>query len=226
MHIRRLSLGILATVGIAASTLFAPHANAAELAITGDTCTVTLSATDRERMIAAYREWGDNLITELKREVPTAASDIDYIMANANTSDPIPVEVEAALTRVIAASVAKGFFNVDGSAEASQILFLALLAKTETGLFANDLTITRSDIPVDPEDPTDFDPGVGASEPYKRVIQNSIPNRLNAVSEWYGEVYAACRDGEPGTYNVRVAPTGGGGGGGGFGSGGSSFGSS
>lgn len=79
MRIRRLSLGILATAGIAASTLLAPHANATELTITGDTCTVTLSATDKERILAAYSQWSDNLIAELKREVPAATSDIDNI---------------------------------------------------------------------------------------------------------------------------------------------------
>lgn len=226
MRIRRLSLGILATVGIAASTLLAPHANAAELTITGDTCTVTLSATDKQRIIAAYSKWGDNLIAELKREVPAAASDIDYIINNAGRSGPISVEVEAAVARVVVASVAKGFFNVDDNPEVSQILLIALYFKTEPTLFVNDLTITRSDIPVDPEDPTDIDPGVGASEPYKRVLQNSMHGGMSAVGEWYGDVYAACRDGEPGTYNVRAAPTGGGGGGGGLGSGGSSFGSS
>ncbi|BAC18093.1 hypothetical protein HMPREF0290_0653 [Corynebacterium efficiens YS-314] len=110
----------------------------------------------------------------------------------------------------------------------------ALIYKSVPDIFGNDFTITRSDVPVDPVDPTDPDPGVDASEPYKRVLQNSVPDRLAAVGEWYGEVYAACRDGEPGTYNIRLTPTGGGGvgggngggGGGGFGSGGSSFGSS
>ncbi len=229
MRIRRLSLGILATVGIAASTLLAPHANAAELTITGDTCTVTLSATDKQRIIAAYSKWGDNLIAELKREVPAAASDIDYIVENVDFTGPDSVEVEAALARVVAASVAKGFFNVDDNPEATQILVIALIIKTDPTMFAQDLTFTRSTIPVDPVDPTDIDPGDGASEPYKRVLQNSMHGGMTAVGEWYGDVYAACRDGEPGTYNVRVTPTGGGGGGGnggGFGSGGSSFGSS
>ena len=187
---------------------------------------MTLSATDRERIIAAYNQWGDNLIRELKREVPAAASDIDYIVANVNTSDPVSVEVEAALTRVVAASVAKGFFNVDDNAEATQILVIALLLKTNPAMFAEDLSLTRSTIPADPDLPSDVDPGPGASEPFKRVMRNAIPDGVIAVGEWYGEVYAACRDGEPGTYNVRAATTGGGGGGGGFGSGGSSFGSS
>ena len=219
MRIRKRTLGILAALGIAASTLLAPQANAAALTIEGNVCTLSPSAAEGDRLVAHYVEWSRNMITELKREVPAARSDIDYVMNNATSGESTP-EIDAALTRIVAASLDEGFWDNNNDPEAVAVMYIAMVTEELAPRFRGNQVFDRNTIPLNPQDPrSPIDPSIPISPALQRLFQNAAPNSSGAITDWYREVYAACRNGVPGTYNIGA----GGGGGGGNGGGGSSF---
>lgn len=223
MRIRKRTLGILAALGIAASTLIAPQVNAATLTIEDRVCTLTPSAVEGDRLVAYHVEWSRNLLTELKNEVPAARSDIDYVVNNALLAEDNP-DIATALNRIITASLDEGFWNVNNDPEAVAVIFMSMGLEELAPRFRDAQVFNRDTIPLNPQDPSSpiDDPSIPISPALQRLFQNAVPSNAGAITDWQIETYAACRNGVPGTYNIG----GGGGGGGGNGGGGSSFGSS
>lgn len=223
MRTRTFACTIGITAALATSVISAPLASAAQLTITDDVCTTTLSEAEVETALRISDDAGHTLVAEMKKLLPSVAADIDAVMA-AEDADH-----SERLARIEAAGINAGL-DPD---EPFWLLFLAaiLLESEALGNTLEPETLTKQEAAELLAQWND-EIFVGDEEqPWSapaRVLLTKTTDTLAPVLNLEKTLLQACVDGEPGTYNLN---TGGGGGGntdlpGSSGSSGFSFGSS
>lgn len=198
-------------------------ASAAQLTITDDVCTTTLSEAEVETALRIFEDAGHTLVAEMKKLLPSVAADIDAVMA---AEDADHSERRA---RIEAAGINAGL-DPD---EPFLLIFLAriLLDSEALGNTLEPETLTKQEAA---ELLAQWNDGIligDEEQPWSapaRVLLTKTTDTLAPVLNLEKTLFQACVDGEPGTYNLN---TGGGGGGntdlpGSSGSSGFSFGSS
>lgn len=207
MRIRVLALTTGIVAALAAGIIATPVANAAQLTVAGDKCTITYSENELKASLRSEAAAGQAIVAELKRLLPGAAADINLAIDNGLNDNAVNARIEAA-------AVAAGF----NAGEAYDLLDLALWVRDVDARYAalsegaRTVTLTRTEAARLIREA----PGYQYWGPRERgtwsvrgnaVLRNS-EKAVIASQAPHIPMLQACVDGRPGTYNVTDPGTG------------------
>lgn len=201
MKTRALTLTLGITAVLSASALTSPIANAAQLNVAGDTCTLTFSDIDVQALEELYHGMGEGVFADLKKALPSVRGDIDLVIDNDGDVS------EAVYARIDAAAVAAGF----NAGESRSILdagiqFSHYESSTEV-LEADTFSKTEA-----AERLASGTSGVGGdypgSAPAGAIMVKAVDRLRITLGDWQRIVDQACVDGRSGTYNLKVKGSG------------------